>query len=238
VHFFYRLSFILLCLHVGSVVAIGQTLIVVGTADVSAIPDQATITLNTRSRNNDGEKAQAENIQLNKKLQTALAKLGVKTHLIRTTSSTFRRDAQSDGKGNIVELGFIAENTIEVDATDFNLLPRIIAVAVANGATNVGDPIFSLSNDTKITDEARILAFKNANEEAQKSAVAANLTLGPIVKIAVGAAAISNELASGMLGGMSKKNISLQAEESTLQPNLTVEKIHVPYAVTIEYELK
>jgi uncharacterized protein len=234
-----RLFVTLFALVTGSSFAIGQTLIVVGSADISVMPDQATITLDTRSRNKDGAKAQAENIELNKKLQTALAKQGVKTELIRTISSTFRRDAQSDGKGNIVEQGFIAENTIEVDATDFKLLPRIITAAVANGATNVGDPAFSLSDDTKSTDQARILAFKNANEEAQKSAAVANLKLGSIVKIAVGAAAFSNDMALGMMGGaMSRKNTGHQANESTLEPNLTVANIHISYAVTIEYELK
>lgn len=226
---------LLLTIIVAFSAANAATLAVVGQSDVEAMPDTATLMFNVTTKNKDGSIAQSENVAITRKLIEKLAKAGVKAADVRTSNYFFRREEKNDNNGNLIALGFSASNAIEVKTSNFSLLPQLVAVAVASGATSASDATYSLSDEKPIKDKARTLAFKSADEEATKSANAAGLKLGPITKVAVGAAAISN-LLDGLGGGMSRNN--LQLDTSNLQPNLTVEMVHVTYSVTIEYELK
>jgi uncharacterized protein len=211
------------------------TLAVVGKSDVEAMPDTASLTFNVSTKNKDAVKAQAENVAITKKLIANFNAVGIKASDIRTSNYFFRRDDRNDKDGNTVAIGFDASNTIEAKTSDFKLLPQLVAAAVANGATVISDATYSLSDEKPVTDKARIIAFKNASEEATKAATASGLLLGPITKIAVGAAAVSN-LLEGLGGAMSRN--SAQFDTSNLNPDLTVDMVHVTYTVTIEYDLK
>jgi uncharacterized protein len=224
-----------LAVHAAQCAANAASIAVVGQSDVEAMPDVATLTFEVRSANKDAVKTQAENVAVTKKLLEQLKTVGLQDRELRTSNYAFGRDARPGKDGNIIELGFYAENTIEIKTSHFEFLPQLVATAISNGATSIGDAVYSLSDEKSVLDKARVIAFKNADDEARLSATSAGMQLGPITKVAVGAAAISNQLAG--IGGMSSRKM-VSYNRSDLKPNLSVTFVHVEYNVTIEYELK
>ena len=208
------------------------TIIVMGTGEVEVRPDIAAVTVEVRSRNNDPVKAQSENVVVTKKLFAAFESMGIKNTDMGSTSFNFRRDAKMDSEGNVQELGFYATNSVQVKAPKFDDLPKIIAVAIANGATSVGDISYSIVDTKPQIAKARRKAFENAASEAKDSAEAASLKLGAIKTISLGSAYIPPVEASRNFEG------GADLPASTLEPLLNPGNVRVTYTVTIEYELK
>jgi uncharacterized protein len=174
-----------------------------------------------------------KNVATTKNLYAAIAKLGIKRSDFGSTNFAFKRDARADNDGKIVELGYYAENSVQITAKKFEDLPKIIAVAVANGATSIGDISYTVSDTKPYIDQARLKAFQNAKDEAEKSALAAGLKLNQIETISLGDAYIPEvSAATYALDG----HADLPAPQ--LQPLLTPGTVHVKYSVTIEYLLK
>jgi uncharacterized protein len=211
--------------------AANPTIVVKGDGEIEVMPDIASVRVKLQSRDKDPAKAQAKNVSAIKRLFEAMQSIGVKPADLGASSYTFKRDARADSNGKILELGYYAENEVQVRAEKFEGLPAIIAVAVANGATSVDDVSYSLKDTKPSIDKAREKAFMDAKDEAEKSAKAAGLTLGPIKTISLGGAFIP-EVSS------SKSDYGEADLPSQLQPLLSPGTIKVSYSVTIEYELK
>lgn len=206
------------------------TVVVVGEGEVAAPPDIAKVELQIRNQSKDATKAQARNVEITRKLLADLKILGIQDRDISQSFYSFSRDQNRDGK----ETGYYVSNSISVRISDFPLLPKIMTIAIADGVSNVGQPTYSLSDESSLVEKARLQAYERAGIEAEKSANALGMSLGKVVKVSVGAAAISNLFAGeGMLmGGMSSK-----ANLSDM-PELQVEPVKVNYYVTVEYELE
>lgn len=205
------------------------TVVVVGEGEVAAPPDIAKVELQIRNQSKDATKAQARNVEITRKLLADLKILGIQDRDISQSFYSFSRDQNRDGK----ETGYYVSNSISVRISDFPLLPKLMTMAIADGVSNVGQPTYSLSDDSSLVEKARLQAYERAGIEAEKSANALGMSLGKVVKVLVGAAAISNLFAGEgmMMGGMSSK-----ANFSDM-PELQVEPVKVKYYVTVEYEL-
>ena len=206
------------------------TVVVVGEGEVAAPPDIAKVELQIRNQSKDATKAQARNVEITRKLLADLKILGIQDRDISQSFYSFSRDQNRDGK----ETGYYVSNSISVRISDFPLLPKIMTIAIADGVSNVGQPTYSLSDESSLVEKARLQAYERAGIEAEKSANALGMSLGKVVKVSVGAAAISNLFAGEgmMMGGMSSK-----ASLSDM-PELQVEPVKVNYYVTVEYELE
>jgi uncharacterized protein len=205
------------------------TIAVVGEGEVAAPPDTAAISLDIRSQNKDATKAQARNVEITRNVLAILKSLGVKENDITQSFYSFSRDQNRDGKDN----GFYVSNSISVKLSDFALIPKITTSAISEGATSVGQPDYSLADDSTLFEKARVKAYQRAAEEAEKSAKAMGLKLGKVTKVSVGAAAISNLLAGeAMMGGGMARSANYD-----LMPELRIEPIKVKYYVTVEYDL-
>jgi uncharacterized protein YggE len=211
----------------------GPTIVVRGDGDIEVVPDIASMRIEVRSRDKDPEKAQAKNVEVTKRLFSAFEEVGIKRSDMGSTSYTFKRDATSNNEGKIIELGYYVENSVQLKVFRFDLLPRLVAVAVANGATSIGDVSYTLEDDRPYIDKARTEAFQKVKEEAQKSAIAAGMTLGPIVTVSLGGAYIPDQLTAGSLD-RGEADVAAPG----LQPLLNPGTVHVQYSVTVEYELK
>jgi uncharacterized protein len=212
--------------------AANPTIVVRGTGEVEVAPDIASVVVEIRSRDKEPSKAQAKNVAITKKLFAALQGIGVKRSNLGSTGYVFKRDARTDSEGKIIELGYYAENSVQVKAEKFDDLPSIIANSVANGATSIGDVSYTLSDTKTYIDRAREEAFQNAKDEAQKSAKAAGMLLGSIKTISLGDAYIPAVAASSSPDG------AADIPAAQLEPLLNPGTIRVSYTVTIEYELK
>jgi len=211
----------------------GPTIVVKGDGDIEVVPDVASIRIEVRSRDKDPEKAQADNVAVTKKLFSVFETAGVKRSDMGSTNYTFKRDARNDKDGKIIELGYYAENSVQIKVSHFELLPRLVAIAVANGATSIDDVSYTLNDEKPYIDRARAEAFQKAKEEAQKSAAAAGMALGPIVTVSLGGAYIPDQLTAGRI-----ESGEHDMAAPDLQPLLNPGTVHVQYTVTVEYELK
>ncbi len=149
-----------------------------------------------------------------------------------TTNYQFRREAREGAEGKINQLGYFAENSVQIKASKFEDMPSIIAAAVANGATRVDDIQYTLNDPVPYVDRARVEAFQNAKDEAQKSVDAAGLKLGPIVSISINGADIPQ------VTSMQRLNYEdADMPAAKLEPFLSPGVVHVTYSVNIEYEV-
>jgi uncharacterized protein len=204
-----------------SALAKGPTILVNGVGDIEVIPDIASVVVKVRSRDKDPEKAQIRNVEVTKKLFAAFEEMGVKRSTMASSNYTFKRDATANNDGKIVELGYYAENSLQINVSKFEMLPRLIALAVANGATSIDDVSYKLSDEKPYIDKARIQAFQKAKADAGKSAIAAGMTLGPIVTVSLGGAYIPDSLVASR--GQGEADIASPG----LQPLLNPGTLHV-----------
>jgi uncharacterized protein len=208
-------------------VAAAATLTVVGKGVITVAPDTANVIFRVESRNTDATKAKEQCERTNNKLFAELVAIGIKEDAIRKSFFDVSRSQDNTGKFR----GYNVDNSIEVRVTDFQLLPKVIAAGVASDVSRIGQPSYSLSNNSSQTEQARLQAYESAKTEAEKSAKALGMKLGRVAKVSVGPAAFSNLFAGEfpLGGGMSRKaDFDIQTE---------IEPIKVEYYVTVEYDL-
>jgi uncharacterized protein len=226
------MALMLFAISVQPVMAEGPTILVNGVGDIEVAPDIASVVVKVRTRDKDPEKSQSQNVVVTKKLLAAFEAAGVKRSTMGSSNYTFRRDATSNSDGKIIELGYYAENSIQINLSKFEMLPRIIALAVANGATSIDDVSYKLLDEKPFIDQARVQAFQKAKVDAEKSATAAGMVLGPILTVSLGGAYIPDNLVARRVEG------EADMPASQLQPLLNPGTLHVQYNVTIQYQLK
>ena len=213
----------------------GPTIVVRGQGEVEVVPDIASVTVEVSSRDNDPERAQALNVETTKKLYLELQKSGIAPSDMGSTRYYFKRDVTRNTDGAMIDNGFYAENSVQIKIHKFENTPRLIAVAVANGATSVGDVQYTLNDDKPYIDKARAEAFQDAKTEAKKIAAATNMRLGRITAISIGDAYISQVDAAS---DFSKSEGEADIPAASLEPLITPGTVRVSYSVTIEYELR
>jgi len=210
------------------------TVVVKGSSVISVVPDIARIVVEVETTDLDPQKTQAANVTITKVLYHALQEAGVAPSDMGSTRFDFRRNIDRTQNGN-VDKGFVASNSVQIKIRKFDDLPRLIAVAIANGATSVGDVEYTLQDQKPYVDKARKAAFLDARAEASKIAAAADLRLGRIVAMSVGDAYISEVQAPTLNSGGGGE---ADMPASSLQPFMTPGVLDVSFQVSVEYELK
>ena len=224
-----------LCLLTTPARADGPTIVVDGEGDVEVVPNVASITIRVTSVDKDPRQAQAKNVKIARDLFDAMKKLGISEPDFGSSDYSFERLAFPDKKtGKINELGFSARNTVSVRVTDLSILPALIGEVVGRGATRIESLDYSLRDTKPYIDQARAMAFSRAREDAQKSAVAAGLTLGSVRKISIGGAHIPDSGSTSYYRDAGEMDVA----PPEWVPPLTPGRLHVTYHVTMEYELK
>ena len=228
---FVSLAVATFALNAASAVAKNPTIIVRGVGDVAVTPDVAFLTIDIRSRDKNPEQAQLQNTLSVRKLTAALLAAGMRPEEVSSTAFNFKRDADLSN-GQIHELGFYADSSIQIKTHSFALLPKIIGTAISNGATSVGDINYDISEKAAYIDKARIDAFSRAKDDAEKSALAAGLKLGAPQTITLGDASI------GAIEVRSSDGEADVPAARNLQPLIVPGYVHVSYIVNIEYEVQ
>ncbi len=157
---------------------------VTGTAEVTAIPDTAMISLGVNKESPTVEAAKEEVNKIINKITQDLKSLGVDEKDIKTTN--FSVNPNYDYKdGNQKENGFTVNANIEVKLDSVEKANSAIDIATKDGATLVGNVQFVLDEDEKRTLEkkARKEAIAKAKEKAQDIARDAGIKLGRIVDV-------------------------------------------------------
>ena len=192
-----------------------------GEATISVAPDQAEIEAGITSDAKTAREASDANNAAMGKLLLALKAANVEQKDIQTSRLSLQPQYAPNRSGPSPVVGYRASNRVTVRLHDILKVASTIDMLVGAGATDIGGIGFSVSNASKLLDDARGQAVADARRKAEIYAKAAGVTLGAPL-------GISEEGAPGpmpyrkMAAGMAVSPTPVAQGEETLQVTVTV----------------
>ncbi|MBV6397438.1 MAG: 26 kDa periplasmic immunogenic protein [Anaerolineales bacterium] len=162
---------------------VSRALSITGVGQVSLTPDIAYIYLGVHTEMASASEAVAENNIQTQKVIAALKKMGVEAKDIRTTNFSIWPSQNYGPDGMPLELKYAVDNTVYVTVRDLAKLGDLLDSVITAGANTVNSIAFDVADKTAAMKEARDMAVKNAQEQAQELAAAAGVKLGDITSI-------------------------------------------------------
>lgn len=153
-----------------------------GEGIVKAVPDRAFVNITAESRASSPRAAQRRNTELMKPVLDKLRASGIPADAIRTAQYDLQQEWDYVNNKR-VSRGYVARNTVEVRVDALDSVGEILDVAVAAGATSVGDIRFDLKERAKLEREALRLAVADARARADAVAAAAGQSIARILRI-------------------------------------------------------
>ncbi|SUY66897.1 SIMPL domain-containing protein [Clostridium tetani] len=138
---------------------------VIGVGSLKVQPDMAIVSLGIITEDKSLEKAQRENAKISDRVIRELQNMGIDRRDISTAN--YNIEAQYDYVDNKrVFRGYRVTNILSVNIRDITKVGEIIDASVKNGANNVGNVSFTISNPKHYNNRALKLAVENAVEKA------------------------------------------------------------------------
>jgi uncharacterized protein YggE len=197
------------------------TVSVTGEATVSVPPDLAQVDGGVSSDAKTAREAFEANNAAMGKVLLALKGAAIEEKDIQTSRLSLQpQTSSSKTSGPPTIVGYRASNRVTIRLRDVTKVANVIDTLVGAGANDIGGTGFSVSNASKLLDEARERAIADARRKAEIYAKAAGVTLGA-------PSSISEESSPGpipyrrMAAGMAVSAPVAQGEE-TLQVTVSV----------------
>jgi uncharacterized protein len=155
------------------------TISVTGEAAVSVAPDLAQIDGGVTSEAKTAREASDANNAAMGKVLLALKGAGIAEKDYQTSRLSLQpENAPNRAGGPIAVVGYRASNRVTVRLRDVTKLANLIDAMVSAGANDIGGINFTVSNASKLLDDAREQAVADARRKAEIYAKAAGVTLG------------------------------------------------------------
>jgi uncharacterized protein len=155
------------------------TISVTGEATVSGAPDLARIDGGVTSEAKTAREASDANNAAMGKVLLALNGAGIAEKDYQTSRLSLQPEtAPSRPGGPMAIVGYRASNRVTVHLRDIAKLANLIDAMVGAGANDIGGISFTVSNASKLLDDAREQAVADARRKAEIYAKAAGVTLG------------------------------------------------------------
>ena len=145
-----------------------------GTAQVTADPDQVTVTANTSVTAGTVGSAQEEMSGIVDAATAKLLELGVKDDDIVTSDYSFYPRYNYE---NNTLIGYEANHTLTITCRDVDMLDSVIAALSDSGFSQMYSVVYNVSNRGELYLQALELAIQNAEQKAARMAATAGLTL-------------------------------------------------------------
>jgi uncharacterized protein len=164
-----------------------HTVTVSGTGHMSALPDEAVITIGVQETAATAAAALDAN---SKKMQDVLARLeaeGIPDSAVETANvSVYGYPLYDQQTGKQTGTSFQASNSVDVTLTDFSAVGSVFAAATEAGANNLYGPNWQLSDNTEAQTQALAQASAQAHAKAEAFAAANGVTLGDVLVLTEG----------------------------------------------------
>ena len=155
-----------------------------GEATVSVPPDLAQIEAGVTSEAKTAREASETNNAAMGKLLLALKAADIPEKDIQTSRLSLQAENAPNRTGNVPAIvGYRASNRVTVRLREVARVAGTIDALVGAGANDIGGVSFSVSNASKLLDEAREQAIADARRKAEIYAKAAGVTLGAPLSI-------------------------------------------------------
>ena len=196
---------------------------VTGEATVSVPPDLAQIDGGVTSDAKTAREASEANNAAMGKVLLALKGAGIDEKDYQTSRlslqpqyATSSKTAERPGV-----VGFRASNRVTIKIRDVTKVASVIDLLVGAGANEIGGVHFTVTQASKVLDEAREKAISDARRKAEIYAKAAGVTLGEPIAISEEGGAPTPMFRSKVAGGMAASAPVAQGEE-TLSVSVSV----------------
>jgi uncharacterized protein YggE len=156
---------------------------VTGAATVSAAPDQAQIDGGVTSEAKTAREASEANNAAMGKVLLALKGAGIDEKDYQTSRLSLQPESAPNRTGPSAIVGYRASNRVTVRLRDVAKLANVIDTMVGAGANDIGGINFTVSNASKLLDDARVQAIADARRKAEIYAKASGVTLGAPLNI-------------------------------------------------------
>ena len=162
---------------------------VTGTAEVSAPPDRAMVSLGAVVEVKNALDAQKQIAQVMQRVIKDVKAQGIPEEKIRTAGLALNpiyahpapKAGQEPEAPRIV--GYRASNTVRVQVDDMERVGAVIDAGITAGANQLNSLSFDLRDDLKFRKQALQLAAQEARSKAEAIAAALNLQLGEVIEV-------------------------------------------------------
>ena len=172
--------------------AMPRTLTVAGLGTAKAAPDEAGFSTGVVTQGVNAKQALAANSRAMDAVIATLKSHGVPDRNIQTSDLSLSPQYQSCKPGvNCPQriVGYQVSNNVNV-TVELDKAGTVLDALVSSGSNQIGGVSFSIHDPKPLLAQARADAVKDAIERAQLYAKAANVSLGPILSIQEGGAAL------------------------------------------------
>jgi uncharacterized protein YggE len=195
---------------------------VTGEAQVSVPPDLAHIDGGVTSEAKTAREASDVNNAAMGKVLLALKGAGIDEKDYQTSRLSLQpQNSSSKPGGPSTIVGYRASNRVTIRLRDIAKLANVIDTLVGAGANEIGGINFTVSQASKLLDEAREQAIADARRKAEIYARAAGVTLGAPLSITEGGAP-GPILYRRMAAPMAAAGVPVAQGEETLQVTVSV----------------
>jgi len=150
-----------------------------GEATISVAPDRAEITAGVTTQGKTAKQASEANNKAMGDVLLALKGSGVDQKDLQTSQLSLQPQFENRNSGGQQQIvGYRATNRVTVTLRDVGLVANTIDALVGAGANDIDGVSFSVSQTSKLLDDARTKAMDDAHRKAEIYAQAAGMTLG------------------------------------------------------------
>lgn len=213
--------------------ALLHTVTVSGTGRMSALPDQAVISVGVQGSAATAAAALDANSKLMQQVLARLKADGIPDSAVETTNVAVYGNPRYDQKtGKQTGTDYWASNSVMVTLTDFSLIGGVFAAAAEAGANNLSGPDWQLSDNTKAQTQALAQASAQARAKAEAFAAANGVTLGDVLVLTEGYSSPVYYYGAGTPSATTTAGAAVYA------PPINPQNLDIYINVTITYQLK
>jgi uncharacterized protein YggE len=193
-----------------------------GEASVSAPPDLAMIDAGVGSDAKTArEVAETNNTAMAKVLQ-ALKSANIDDKDTQTSRLSLQPQYAPSRPGQTTLVGYHASNRVTVKLRDVSKLAGVIDALVSAGANDISNIYFTVSEPSKLLDQAREKAIADARRKAEIYARAAGVTLGSPLSISEDGTPAPMFRVRTLAAPMAEKSVPIAQGEETLSITVSV----------------
>ncbi|HKS86602.1 MAG TPA: SIMPL domain-containing protein [Pseudolabrys sp.] len=190
---------------------------VTGEATIAVAPDTATMRIGVSSQEKTAREASETNAKQMTSVLAAIKSAGIADRDVQTSRLSLQPQYDPN-KGTPHLTGFQATNQVTVRIRDIDRLPTVLDRAIAAGANEMSGIEFTVSEQSKLLDQARVDAIADARRKAELYATAAGAKLGHVVSITEEGSAPPPRPMQAMRAGA----VPIAPGEQTLRAMITV----------------
>jgi uncharacterized protein YggE len=215
------------------------TIEVTGTAEISVIPDEVSISLNVSKTDKNMNTAKSQNDESVAAVIALTKKFGIDVKDVKTDFITVREKsekrkiAKTDDEFQDVLVGYTVSKTVVVKLRDIKKFEEFFSEVIRSGISHVSNVVYSTSQLRKYKDEARAMAMRTAREKA----IALTREIGQSIGKAV---SIEEENVDGFrspYANASSNSFSISDADSDASDTFSVGTISVKAQVKVEFLL-